>query len=323
MERFVELVRRVADSSSSLLIQGETGVGKEWLARSIHAASRRSAEAFVPLNCAAFPETLLDSELFGHEEGSFTGAIRARRGHFELAHGGTIFLDEIGDMPLHMQAKLLRVLQEREILPLGSEEVIQVDVRVLAATNHDIAARAKNGRFRSDLHYRLGVITLEIPPLRKRREDIPDLAQRYAEELGTAQRGGPYTIDPAAMEILVRYDWPGNVRELVNVLERAVLLGIEPRISPVNLGLAIATSTAPERGFGKGTDPSREPAPEDLRTVRRRAADAAEHAHLCGLLRRTAGRVGDTARLAGITPRALHARMRHLGLRKEGFRGAG
>ena len=320
MERFVELVRRVSDSSSSLLIQGETGVGKEWLARAIHAASRRSGEAFVALNCAAFPETLLDSELFGHEEGSFTGAIRARRGHFELAHGGTILLDEIGDMPLHMQAKLLRVLQEREIMPLGSEEVIQVDVRVLAATNHDMAARVERGRFRSDLHYRLGVITLAIPPLRERREDIPDLAQRYAAELGTAQSGGPFTVDPEAMEILVRHDWPGNVRELVNAIERAVLLSTEPRISCANLGLAITGAPPPGGGVRPGTGPFPDRPLEDLRTIRRRAANAAEHAHLSGLLRRTTGRVGDTARLAGVTPRALHARMRHLGLRKEDFR---
>ena len=182
MASFMNIVRRVVEPDSSLLILGETGVGKERLARAIHAESPRSHEPFMPVSCAALPETLLEAELFGHVEGAFTGASGDRRGYFELAHDGTLFLDEIGEMPKHLQVKLLRVLQERSIQRVGGEEAIEIDVRVMAATNRDLDEEMREGRFRRDLYYRLGVVTLEIPPLRKHPEDIPPLVERYLEE---------------------------------------------------------------------------------------------------------------------------------------------
>ena len=235
MRRFLELVRRVAVSDASLLITGETGVGKEWLARAVHSESPRARAAFVAVNCAGLPESLLDSELFGHEQGAFTGAIRARRGRFELAHGGTLFLDEIGDMPVHMQAKLLRVLQEREIQPVGSEDVQEVDVRVMAATNADVERLVEERRFRRDLYYRLGVVTLEVPPLRERREDIERLVETYVRQFAARPFTRASGVEREALEALTLYDWPGNVRELINVIERAMLLGEAERIGLADL----------------------------------------------------------------------------------------
>ena len=311
----LELVGRVCDSTTSLMILGETGVGKEWLARAIHRESSRSLKPFVAVNCAAIPETLLESELFGHEQGAFTGAIRSRRGSFELAHGGTLFLDEVGDMPAHMQAKLLRVLQERQIQPVGSEESIDVDVRVLAATNKDLERASRDGSFRQDLFYRLSVVELEIPPLRKRLEDLPELTARTAGEIGIARRGTPFNVSPGALEAMSRYPWPGNLREMANVIERAVLLSRTDQIEATDLPGEFGAALAPE-----APSPDDAGEPRDLRQVRRRAADHAERAYLAGLLQDRRGRVGETARLAGISERALRARMRRLGLRKESYR---
>ncbi len=230
MQRFLRLARRVTKGESALLILGETGVGKERLARSMHSESPRSGGPFITVNCGALPENLLESELFGHEEGAFTGAVRARRGYFELAHRGTIFLDEIGDMPLHLQVKLLRVLEDKSIQRVGSEKPIDVDVRIIAATNRDLKNEMEAQRFRADLYYRLAVVTLTVPPLRERREDIPELARGFLDRI-RRQLGRPVTrFHPDAMEALLRHDWPGNVRELINVIERAVLLAPENEI---------------------------------------------------------------------------------------------
>jgi two-component system nitrogen regulation response regulator GlnG len=217
-------VGRVARSDVPVLITGESGTGKELAARAIHAASERSEQAFVAVNAAAIPRDLLESELFGHERGAFTGAVEARLGRFREASGGTLFLDEIGDMPLALQAKLLRVLQSGEITPVGGRRVEQTDVRVVAATHRDIEAETREGRFREDLLYRLRVVPIQIPPLRERREDIPVLSEhfvrRYATELGLA----PRYLSPPALERLGSYDWPGNVRELENAIKRALVL---------------------------------------------------------------------------------------------------
>ncbi len=210
MQQFMQVVRRIVDSETSLLILGETGVGKERLARAIHQESPRSSGPFLAVNCSALPETLLESELFGHEQGAFTGATRARRGYFEIAQGGTIFLDEIGEVPIHLQVKLLRVLEDHRIQRLGGEKTTLVDVRVMAATNRNLEDDVKAKRFRSDLYYRLAVVSLEVPPLRDRAEDIPVLVESYLAHfsciLGKPIRG----IQAEAMDILVRYSWSGN-----------------------------------------------------------------------------------------------------------------
>ena len=224
LEAVLEGVRRVAPTSSTVLIQGETGTGKELIARAIHNISPRCGRPFIKLNCAAIPLDLLESELFGHEKGAFTGAIAQKLGRFELADKGTLFLDEVGDIPAPLQPKLLRILQEQEFERLGSSRTHHVDVRLVAATHRDLSEMVSNGDFRSDLYFRLNVFPVELPPLRDRREDIPALVEHFAEILG--RRVGRYIdhIPPETMMALCSYDWPGNIRELQNLIERAVIL---------------------------------------------------------------------------------------------------
>jgi transcriptional regulator with GAF, ATPase, and Fis domain len=234
----------VAESRSTVLLTGETGTGKELVARAIHARSAQRDMPLIKVNCAAIPETLLESELFGHVRGAFTGAMFTKKGRFALADGGTIFLDEIGTISLAVQAKLLRVLQDREFDPLGSERTQKVDVRVIAATNRDLRKMVSAGKFQEDLYYRLNVIPIAIPPLRERREDIPMLVEhflrRFARDSGKRIEG----VDSAVMAELERYDWPGNVRELENTIERAVVLATESRLTRDTLWLMGAPSTA-------------------------------------------------------------------------------
>src|SRR5690348_15984915 len=224
MEDLLRQAKLVADSDATVLIFGESGTGKELLARAIHQASRRSAKAFVAVNCGALPADLLESELFGHARGAFTGAIQAHKGLFQAADGGTLFLDEIGDMPLPLQVKLLRVLQEGEVRPVGATQSIPVDVRVVSATHRDLDAQKENGQFREDLYYRLNVVSLKLPPLADRREDIPLLATYILRKLAERYRKSVPTLAPDAMALLVAAPWPGNVRQLVNLLEQAVAL---------------------------------------------------------------------------------------------------
>src|SRR5712664_3166077 len=224
MREIYSLIEQIAPSSASVLITGESGTGKEVLARTIHNLSPRKNAQFVAINCSAIPETLMESELFGHEKGSFTGAANRRQGCFELANGGTLLLDEIGEMPILLQSKLLRVLEERSVRRLGSTQEIPVDVRVLAATNKNPFDLAGDGTFRGDLLYRLNVIDIELPPLRKRKEDIPLLAQHLVTQLAAKHNRPAPFLTPAAIEILSSHSWPGNVRELRNVLERAVII---------------------------------------------------------------------------------------------------
>jgi transcriptional regulator with GAF, ATPase, and Fis domain len=224
LESVLEGVKRVAPTSSTVLIQGETGTGKELIARAIHNISSRCGRPFVKLNCAAIPLDLLESELFGHEKGAFTGAIAQKLGRFELADKGTLFLDEVGDIPLSLQPKLLRILQEQEFERLGSGRTHQVDVRLVAATHRDLVEMVRNGQFRSDLYFRLNVFPLLLPPLRDRREDIPALVSHFVEVLGT-RVGRPIDQIPQETMLALRlYDWPGNIRELQNLIERAVIL---------------------------------------------------------------------------------------------------
>lgn len=224
MQKLYELIKKIADTDSTVLIHGESGTGKELIAKIIHYNSSRSQKAFVPLNCAAIPKDLLESELFGHEKGAFTGAINTRIGRFELANNGTIFLDEIGDLHPSLQVKLLRVIQEREFERVGSTKTLKVDVRILAATNKDLKKAITNGEFREDLYYRLNVIPLEIPPVRERKEDIEILIDHFINKFSKKRRKDPISISTDAMDCLKTYHWPGNVREIENMIERLVIL---------------------------------------------------------------------------------------------------
>ncbi|HRV81169.1 MAG TPA: sigma-54 dependent transcriptional regulator, partial [Planctomycetota bacterium] len=223
MQAIFDVLERVAPSDVSVLITGPTGAGKELVARALHAYSPRAKRPFLAENCAAVPAGLLESELFGHKKGSFTGAVQDRDGHFVAAQGGTVFLDEIGDMPMEMQAKLLRVLEERKVRPVGSNKTVAVDVRVIAATHRNLEQSSQTGAFRADLYYRLNVITIHVPALRERREDIPHLA-RYLLRQACRQMDRVTHWTPAALEALQNQDWPGNVRELNNVIQRAVAM---------------------------------------------------------------------------------------------------
>jgi DNA-binding NtrC family response regulator len=326
MQDLLRLARKVVSADTSLLLLGETGVGKEWLARAIHSEGPRSQGPFIAVNCAAMPEALLESELFGHEKGSFTGALRARRGHFELAHRGTLFLDEIGDLSFHLQAKLLRALQERTIQRIGSEKALPVDVRLMAATNQDLEQAIDERRFRRDLFYRLSVMTLVVPPLRERREDIAPLVEtyfrRFRAQLGRSDIEG---LSSEVMRALEAYLWPGNVRELINVLERAILLceGTLVTLDDLPEGVTASSVPPPEPRLGAAAPRDTEPEPagdEPLAVARTRVLRKFEVAYLTRLLRRTHGGVAETAHLAGIDPRTLYNKMKAYGLRKESFR---
>jgi two-component system NtrC family response regulator len=239
MQEVFSLVHRVAASDATVLIRGESGTGKELVAKAIHYASGRAGGPLVRVNCAALPETLLESELFGHEKGAFTGAHAARQGRFEAAHGGSLFLDEIGDLPLHLQVKLLRVLQEREIERLGSSRPIAVDVRLLAATHRDLEAAVRAGTFRDDLYYRINVVTITVPPLRERRADIPLLLDHFLARFARDNRKPVRGLTAEARDALLRYDYPGNVRELENLVERAVVLTRDDVIGVADLPLGV------------------------------------------------------------------------------------
>ena len=239
------LIAKLANSKSTVLITGESGTGKELAARSIHENSPRRGESFVPVNCGAIPEELLESELFGHVRGAFTGAVNARQGRFQLANGGTLFLDEIGEMSPKLQVKLLRVLQERQFEPVGSDHTVQVDVRVVAATNRDLQVAVREGKFREDLFYRLNVLPLELPSLRAREGDTALLIRHFLKLHGRRKGKPILEVDPAAMALLERYDWPGNVREVENLVERLVVLNEDGVIRACDLPDYVATNSVP------------------------------------------------------------------------------
>jgi two-component system response regulator AtoC len=302
MIEVLELIERAAEYKATVLLTGESGTGKEVLARAIHAQSPRRDEAFVAINCGAIPEALLESELFGHARGAFTGADRSRRGLFLEADGGTVFLDEIGEMPLPLQVKLLRVLQEEEVRPLGESKPRQVDVRIIAATARALESEVASGGFREDLFYRLNVLRVEVPPLRDRREDIPLLVDHFLAQtrdaIGKPVRG----IDDDALARLVGYRWPGNVRELENVIERAVILARGDQIGLAELPSNVVH--AESRADVAGGDLSL-----------RRARHAAEAEVIRRALRETDGNRTHAARLLGISHRALLYKLKEYEIR--------
>jgi len=298
-------VSKVAPTDSTVLISGETGTGKELIARAIHKHSRRADRAFVSLNCAATPPSLIASELFGHEKGAFTGAVQQRRGRFELAHSGTIFLDEIGEIPMDTQVALLRVLQERQIERVGGSRAIPVDVRIIAATNRDLSAAIAAGTFRSDLFYRLNVFPIHVPPLRKRPEDIPMLVEyfvkRFAEKMAKRIR----QIEKRTLELCERYRWPGNIRELQNIVERSVILCTGDTFSIDEAWLSDQGPLRPD-----GSDPL-------PLTLHGQEKDMIESA-LAKSRGKVAGARGAAARL-GIPPSTLESKIKQLGIVKRRF----
>ena len=302
VEKILSICRRVALTDSTVLVMGESGTGKELIARFIHSSSKRASNPFIAVNCGAIPPDLLESEMFGHERGAFTGAVGSRMGLFQLANGGTIFLDEIGEMSAALQVKLLRVLQEREIRPVGADRTIKVDVRVIAASNRDLAAEVEKGRFREDLFYRLQVIPIVVPPLRERRSDIPLLVQHFLDKHNQQRSGQPCRIADDAMVHLWEYDWPGNVRELENLIERMVILSddgviriesLPPNIRSFISDKKIPRPTLTEEGI-------------DLN----KAVEEFEYRLIDEALRRTKGNKQAAARLLGLKRTTLVAKLR-------------
>ncbi|MBI3636451.1 MAG: sigma-54-dependent Fis family transcriptional regulator [Candidatus Rokubacteria bacterium] len=328
MQEVYKTIGRIAGTDVSVLLRGESGTGKELVARAIHSYSRRSGRAFVAVSCAAIPGTLLESEMFGHERGAFTDAKERKLGKFELAHGGTLYLDEIGDMPLELQAKLLRALQERTIERLGGQESIRVDVRVLAATNRDLEVAMKDGKFREDLYYRLNVVTLNLPPLRERRRDIPLLVDhflaKHAEELG--ERG----VAPDALDRLVGHDWPGNVRELENVVQRAMVMATSGVILPEHLPIGPVSAAASVAIDSTLEDIIERRLMECVRGLRERASanlydlmiGLVEKPLLRAVLRETGGNQVRAAQILGINRNTLRKKLTEHGIDPDTLEGA-
>jgi DNA-binding NtrC family response regulator len=302
MRAALQTVSTAAPTRATILLLGESGTGKELFARAIHNQSDRSEKPFVKLNCAALPEGLVESALFGHEKGAFTGAIRRVEGAFERAHGGTLLLDEITEMRLDLQSKLLRVLQEQEFERVGGSETIRVDVRIIATTNRDLASAVESQEFRRDLYYRLSVMPIHIPPLRERPEDIPLLAHHFAQRVASGLKREITTIEPEAIALLQRYDWPGNVRELQHAVERAVILTSGPVLK--------ASSFDAMRGTGRRT-PSAVAALQDEANLRLPSLniDAAEALLIERALRETGGNKTKAAALLGLTDRTLRNKL--------------
>jgi DNA-binding NtrC family response regulator len=299
MQEIYTLITRIADNNATVILSGESGTGKEVLARAIHQQSNRSHRPFVAINCAAIPSELLESELFGHEKGSFTGAIATKVGKFEMATGGSLFLDEVGSMRLDLQAKILRALQEREIERVGGTRTIKIDVRVIAATNRDLKKAVEEGTFREDLYYRLNVVPITLPDLKDRQEDIPLLANHFVQKFTQESNSTIREISREAMGILLSYPWPGNVRELENVIERAVTLGRGPAIQPGDLPPHLAGGAGPvEKALAQ------EATLEDL-----------ERDYIRAVLRRTKGHQIRAAAILGIDRRTLYRKIRRYGIK--------
>jgi len=310
MRRALELVRKVAATDATVLVLGESGTGKELVARALHAGSRRAAGPFVSISCAAIPESLLESELFGHERGAFTGAVKKKLGRFELADGGTLFLDEVGELPPAMQVKLLRVLQEQRFERVGGEETVEVEVRVVAATNRDLGAMIKAGAFREDLYYRLAVVPVTLPPLRERPGDVRALCEHFLVKLAPRAGRRVLGLSPEALALLERHRWPGNVRELENALAQALVFAegevIQPEDLPEGLRQAPPAPALPVPGGDRGLN-------EILEELERQLVQAA--------WQKAGGVKAEAARLLGLGPSALASKLEKHGLAKAGGSG--
>ena len=329
------VVEKVADTPSTVLITGESGTGKELVARALHDNSSRQAGPFIKINCAAIPKTLMESELFGYEKGAFTGAVGSKPGRFELAHGGTLFLDEIGEIPVEMQVKLLRVLQESEFERVGGIKTIKVDVRLLTATNRDLAAEIATGGFRDDLYYRLNVVPIHLPALRERRQDIPLLVDHFIARFNERLKKQITAVEPEAIERLVAHNWPGNIRELENVIERTILFcegpeirladlpaefaGISPSSSHPELPAVATASTVPAAPAPSAPAPSVVPMVGDevgsLKEAVRVETERVERELIQRALDETGGNVTQAARKLQISRKSLQTKMKELGLR--------
>jgi two-component system response regulator HydG len=304
LEKVLGVVRKVAKSNTTVLVRGETGTGKELIAGAIHHNSHRASRSFIKVNCAALQENLLESELFGHEKGAFTGADKQRIGRFEQADGGTLFLDEIGDMSPNTQAKILRVLQEHEFERLGGTRTLKVDVRLIAATNRDLSSMVANGQFREDLYYRLNVVTIEMPPLRERKEDIPPLATFFIRRFAGELKKKIQAPDAEALKLLMRYHWPGNIRELENAIERAMLLaeGTHISVDDLRLGETGTPGSAREAASVVKIPPTGIPL-EDI-----------ERLALIEALKMSNWVQKDAAELLAISPRVMNYKIKTLGI---------
>jgi DNA-binding NtrC family response regulator len=313
MRAVFEQVRLVAPTKSTVLLSGETGTGKGVLAKLIHRHSNRREVQFIGVHCGAIPDTLLESELFGHEKGAFTGAARRKLGKFELAHGGTIFLDEIGTITPAAQIKLLQVLQDRTFQRVGGEALIESDVRIIAASNEDLDRMVEKGLFRSDLYYRLNVFPITIPPLRERREDIPQLTEIFLKQANRFSHRGIHYVHPLVMDAFLRYHWPGNIRELQNLIERACILETSSILTTASFPAELSAN-----------EPAATPIPVETRftlaKVRALAVEEVERRYLRELLTRNGGRINRTAEAAGITVRQVNKLMNKYGMKKEEFR---
>ena len=302
VKNILALISKVASTTSTVLITGESGVGKEVVARALHLQSASKDKVFLPINCSAIPDTLLESQLFGHTKGSFTGAVAAQTGMFQKAQGGTIFLDEIGELPLTLQPKLLRVIEAKEVMPLGSENAVQLDVRIIAATNRELKKEVEERRFREDLFYRLNVINIEVPPLRERRDDIPALVEHLIRRHNRAMKKNYKGVDNAAMKNLMSLPWKGNVRELDNVLERAMILGDGEWVTSDNLPQVTADEPVEDTGGAN-----------NLRV----ALDSYEKSHIENVLREANGDRTRAAQLLGLSRSSLYRKLEKLGIREE------
>jgi DNA-binding NtrC family response regulator len=310
MRRVFEMIEKVAETDLTVLVRGESGTGKELVAQALHQRSPRRGRPFVAVNCAAISRELVESELFGHERGAFTGADARRIGRFEAANGGTIFLDEIGDMAPETQAKVLRVLEERSLERVGSTKPVAVDVRVIAATHRDLEAEVKRGRFREDLYYRLKVVQISVPPLRERREDVPALANRFLSQLAERLGREPRRVSAGALAALAGYAWPGNVRELRNVLEQAAVLAQSDTIAETDLRL-------PCRPAGSGAAAPNGANAAGFADAKRQATEDFERAYLLRALRQHGGNISRTAEAIGMVRQSLQQKIRELDLRSE------
>jgi DNA-binding NtrC family response regulator len=314
MLEILEMISLVAETDSPVLIEGETGTGKELIARAIHQRSPRRNNEFVAINCGALPEALIEDELFGHEKGAFTGAIRQRIGKFEFADKGTLFLDEVESISMQTQVKLLRAIEEKEFQRVGGNETIRVDVRIIAASNVDVAQAVGNGEFREDLYYRLNVVDIKVPPLRERKGDIPLLARNFLRKFRKKLHKDAQTISDDALSVLMEYQWPGNVRELANVIERTVLMSRTPVITADDVRFLVNPTP-------HGTRKSDEFAiNEPLHKVRQKAVEAIERRYLETLLERFKGNIKLVADHSGMTQRGIYKKMKKYGLSKSDFK---